>query len=323
MTLFDLLCVPSPYLANIPLSSISARMSIRESISSGDMDRALSQIDSIAPSMLKDNPALHFALKQQKLIELIRAGEVEGALHYARAELRDDCCHEVDFFPAMESIMSLLAFSSLPVEQNPMRHLFDHSRRLELGREVNQKVLEAQFASKESQLEQLMKQLQYGQTQLKTFVSSFPTMELRPSSEVDPSKNVQIKSDRKNSSAIQPPAVHILDPFVGFESLAAIDDERIRLSIASAEAARLSASNRPSHISSTGDRHRSSTHRSGSARRRSISHRMIHEDEDEPSEEEDEPDPNQYDDEEEEEEEEEEDHEDIDDESEEEDDPMA
>jgi hypothetical protein len=148
-------------------------------------------------------------LKQQKLVELIRANEIEEALKYARTHLRDGCKDEVEFLQQMESIMSLLAFSALPAEQNPMRHLLDQAARNQLGAQVNEKILEAQFAGKESQLSRIIKQLQHGQDALKQYMPNFPTLDTAPAAQ---------STSATAASAALP---SLLDPARTFETLAA------------------------------------------------------------------------------------------------------
>lgn len=53
----------------------------------GDVDSALSAINDADASILDRRPELAFALQQQRLIELCRTGDVEGALEHAREYL--------------------------------------------------------------------------------------------------------------------------------------------------------------------------------------------------------------------------------------------
>jgi hypothetical protein len=199
--------------ASVPLSSIAARTAVRSSLSSGAISTALQQIEALAPNLLQTHPQLYLALQQQHLVELIRANDIEGALTFARTHLRDGCANEVEFLTQMESIMSLLAFSALPAEQNPMRHLLDQARRNKLGNEVNEKILEGQLACKESQLSLIIKQLHHSQNALKQYMPQFPALDC--SSVVsDASASAPSSSPSSTSTSA------LLDPSSVFESLA-------------------------------------------------------------------------------------------------------
>ena len=60
---------------------------MRAALAKGDVDAALSAINDADASILDKRPELSFALQQQRLIEMARKGDVEGALAHAREYL--------------------------------------------------------------------------------------------------------------------------------------------------------------------------------------------------------------------------------------------
>jgi hypothetical protein len=73
--------------SGIKLESISERVAIRNAVQSGDIPAAIERVNDLNPEILDLKPELIFHLKQQHLIELIRAGELEQALEFAQDEL--------------------------------------------------------------------------------------------------------------------------------------------------------------------------------------------------------------------------------------------
>jgi hypothetical protein len=166
--------------AAVPLESIAARTAVRTALSQGRVEEAMRDIDALVPTLLQKDPALALQLKQQQLVELIRAERIEDALTYARTHLRAGSAHEAPALQALESIMSLLAFSSLPAAHNPMAHLLDQRARNLLASAVNDAILEGQFACKESGLQRTAKQALYAQNQINALIKNFPTLPLDP-----------------------------------------------------------------------------------------------------------------------------------------------
>lgn len=165
---------------SVPLSSIAARTGVRAAISQGRVDDAIRDVETMLPTLMEKNAALRLQMQQQQLVELIRAERIEEALAYARTHLRAGSAHEAPALQALEGIMSLLAFSALPLGQNPMAHLLDQKARTELAAAVNDAILEGQFACKESTLQRTAKHGLYAQNQLSTLLKSFPTLPLDP-----------------------------------------------------------------------------------------------------------------------------------------------
>lgn len=69
------------------MNDIEEREKIRATIQRGDVKEAIQLLNDFDPQVLEDNPKLIFALKQQHLLELIRRGDINEALTYAKNEL--------------------------------------------------------------------------------------------------------------------------------------------------------------------------------------------------------------------------------------------
>src|SRR4051812_11989308 len=85
----------SCFAGSVPLSSISARTSVRSAVSQGRIEEAVKEINTILPTLLEQNPSLLLQLQQQQLVELIRADKIEEALTFARTHLRAGSAHQV------------------------------------------------------------------------------------------------------------------------------------------------------------------------------------------------------------------------------------
>lgn len=62
-------------------------MKVRASIISGKIDDAINEINDINSEILENNPAIHFELQKQKLIEIIKRNQIEEALIFAQNKL--------------------------------------------------------------------------------------------------------------------------------------------------------------------------------------------------------------------------------------------
>jgi hypothetical protein len=128
------------FVASVPLSSISSRMSIRGCIISGDIPGAINLINDLNPLIL-ENESLLLSLLQQQLIELIKTNEFEKVLEFARTEIAPRTCNEPEQLKQMEAIMCLLAFREPP---NSISSLLSNKQRQQLANKLNEAILEIQ-----------------------------------------------------------------------------------------------------------------------------------------------------------------------------------
>ncbi|PNH10466.1 Glucose-induced degradation protein 8 [Tetrabaena socialis] len=71
----------------VNLDAITDRMEVRRALQSGDVESAMEKVNDLDPEILESQPDLFFHLQQQRLIELIRGGNVEAALDFAQEYL--------------------------------------------------------------------------------------------------------------------------------------------------------------------------------------------------------------------------------------------
>lgn len=154
--------------------------------------------------ILDTNPLLFFHLQQQRLIELIRAGDITAALQFASEELAPRAEEHPDLLPELERTMALLAFELPPRDtaanavssgrSAPSRgttgmtststavtsskkatvnvleapaHILDllaPAQRLRTAGELNAAILASQSQGREPKLPQLLKMLSYGES---------------------------------------------------------------------------------------------------------------------------------------------------------------
>ncbi|KAJ3403249.1 phosphatidylserine decarboxylase [Chytriomyces confervae] len=156
---------------NVDLDSIEERMKIRAAIQEGRIDEAIERVNDLDPEILDTNPRLYFHLQQQKLIELIRAGNVLEALDFAQEELAARGEENPEFLEELEQTMSLLAFD--PSQPSPVAALLDYSQRLKTAGELNAAILKSQCQERNPKLPALLKMLVWSQNQLEEKVT-FP-----------------------------------------------------------------------------------------------------------------------------------------------------
>ena len=134
--------------AERPSASIDERMAIRKAILSGDIAAAIEQCNSLYPDLF-DQPrhaALFFLIQQQRLIELIRAGQIEPAIAFARQELAPRAQQQPAFLLELERIISLLAFER-PEVQSPYAALLSQQQRQAVASQFNVALLAQQTSA--------------------------------------------------------------------------------------------------------------------------------------------------------------------------------
>ncbi|ORX93435.1 hypothetical protein K493DRAFT_284705 [Basidiobolus meristosporus CBS 931.73] len=149
---------------NIDLTSIEDRMNIRNAVHSGDIGEAVERVNDLDPEILDTNPKLFFHLQQQRLIELIRKGNVDEALEFAQEELAPRGEENPEMLQELEQTMALLAFEDL--NKSPVGELLDHTHRQKTASELNAAILTSQSQDKDPKLPGLLKMLVWAQNQL-------------------------------------------------------------------------------------------------------------------------------------------------------------
>ncbi|RKP14859.1 CTLH/CRA C-terminal to lish motif domain-containing protein [Piptocephalis cylindrospora] len=126
------------------------RQGIREAVLSGNIDLAMARINNLDPELLDSNPALHFDLQRQKLVEFIRSGETASALSFAQDELAPRGESFPGLLDELERTMVLFAYQD--PYQSPAAPLMDMGQRQRCASAVNAALLQSLSAPGSSKL---------------------------------------------------------------------------------------------------------------------------------------------------------------------------
>eukprot|EP01119_Soliformovum_irregulare_P020692 TRINITY_DN6749_c0_g1_i2.p1 TRINITY_DN6749_c0_g1~~TRINITY_DN6749_c0_g1_i2.p1 ORF type:complete len:205 (-),score=70.03 TRINITY_DN6749_c0_g1_i2:43-657(-) len=157
----------------IDLGTISDRMIIRNAIQAGDIETGIERANDLNPEILDSNGPLFFHLQQQKLIELIRKGQIDEALDFAQEELSQQGQENPKFLEELERTMALFAFDGIDQSSSPVGDLLATSQRQKIASELNAAILMNQCQETDPRLPTLLKMLQWGQTSIEDRVK-FP-----------------------------------------------------------------------------------------------------------------------------------------------------
>ena len=169
------------------LGAIAARMAVRAAVASGDVAGAIERVNDLDPDVLEQRPSLLFALQRQRLIELIRAGDVDAALEFAAEYLAPHAATDAAFLEEVEQALALLVFASPADAPAPLAELLAPAQRAAAAGELNAAILNSQgqesgvfavtvclmrlrltAACAEPRLPRLLKQLLHAQTQARS-----------------------------------------------------------------------------------------------------------------------------------------------------------
>ena len=119
-------------------------MAVRAAVARGDVADAIARVNDLDPDVLERRPALLFALQRQRLIELIRGGDVEGALDFASEFLAPHAEAEPAFREELEKALALLVFASPSDAPPALAELLAPAQRAAAADELNAAVLHSQ-----------------------------------------------------------------------------------------------------------------------------------------------------------------------------------
>jgi len=148
----------------IDLASISDRMAIRNAIQAGNIEEGIERANDLNPEILDHNPEIFFHLQQQRLIELIRKGNLGDALAFAQQELAPQGQENPQFLVELERTMALLAFEDQ--SKSPLAELLSNAQRQKTASELNAAILASQCQEKDPRLPLLLRMLKWAQAQL-------------------------------------------------------------------------------------------------------------------------------------------------------------
>uniref|UniRef100_A0A7E4VTM6 LisH domain-containing protein n=1 Tax=Panagrellus redivivus TaxID=6233 RepID=A0A7E4VTM6_PANRE len=143
---------------------LNKRYEIRTSIVNGEIAKAITQIQDYVPSLLADNPKVHFQLLRQQLVELIREKRVTEALDFAQTYLKGLTNQPSELLQKLEQTYGLLVFEK--PETSPFGYLLDHNQRNILAAEVNSLICGIKGKNPTSKLEQLFRLIFWNKQQV-------------------------------------------------------------------------------------------------------------------------------------------------------------
>eukprot|EP00127_Corallochytrium_limacisporum_P006419 Clim_evm9s227 gene=Clim_evmTU9s227 len=158
---------------NMDLSSIEDRMKIRAAIQQGKISEAVELVNDLDPEILDMDDHLFFQLQTQKVIEMLRVGDIEQAIEFAQEELAPRAEENPAFLVELEKTMALLAFETN--QDSPVSYLLDIAQRQKVASELNAAILSAQSLEKDPKLPFLLKAVMWSQNLLAEKVN-YPRM---------------------------------------------------------------------------------------------------------------------------------------------------
>lgn len=159
----------------IELDSLDERIRIRDAIQRGDIQEATAIVNQLHPELLDNDRYLYFHLQQLHLIELIRNGQIEQALHFAQEHLSEAGESDPNVLNELERTMALLAFEE--PSTCPFSDLLHPTHRQKVASELNAAILKIE--NRESvtpKLSSLLKLILWAQDELDKKKVKYPKM---------------------------------------------------------------------------------------------------------------------------------------------------
>lgn len=160
--------------SEIPLNGLDERIRIREVVQKGDIAEAICLTNNFNPEILDTRPHLLFHLQQQRLIELIRCKNIDGAVEFAQNQMAEQGKENPAFLEELERTMALLAFDN--AENSPFGELLDLSQRQKVASELNAALLAEENQPASPRLAKIMKLLEWSQSELDRNKVKYPKM---------------------------------------------------------------------------------------------------------------------------------------------------
>ncbi|XP_066993560.1 glucose-induced degradation protein 8 homolog [Anabrus simplex] len=124
---------------SMELDSLDDRIRIRHAIQNGRIQEATALVNQLHPELLDNDRYLYFHLQQLHLIELIRAGRIEEALHFAQEQLSEAGESDPNVLSELERTLALLAFEE--PHKSPFSDLLHPTHREKVASELNAAIL--------------------------------------------------------------------------------------------------------------------------------------------------------------------------------------
>ncbi|KAL1116666.1 hypothetical protein AAG570_005138 [Ranatra chinensis] len=171
----------------IDLNEMDNRIKIRSAIQNGNIQEATLLVNQLHPELLDNDRYLYFHLQQLHLIELIRDGKVEEALHFAQTQLSESGESDPSILNELERTLALLAFDDPSV--SPFADLLNMRHRQKVASELNTAILKCEHQeSVMPKLYSLVKLILWAEEELAKAKVKFPRMVDLSTAALDDSK---------------------------------------------------------------------------------------------------------------------------------------
>ncbi|CAL9105215.1 unnamed protein product [Musa textilis] len=152
---------------DVDLATVFERRAVLSAVESCYVKEATEKLNSLDPMILVMNPQIGFRLQHQRMIEMIRAGEMKMALLYGANEIFPGIENNVILFSifsclvclALENYVFLIDFLKEFMRTTVLFPRLGPAQRLKLVSQVNAAILTSQNHEKEPKLPTLLKML--------------------------------------------------------------------------------------------------------------------------------------------------------------------
>lgn len=160
--------------SEIRLTGMDERIQIREALQSGDVVKAICLTNNYNPEILDNRPHFFFHVQQQRLIELIRNKDIDGAVEFAQNQMAEQGKDNPQLLEELERTMALLAFEN--AEESPFGELLQLPRRQKIASELNAALLEEENQPTTPRLAKIVRMLEWSQSELDRNKIKYPKM---------------------------------------------------------------------------------------------------------------------------------------------------
>lgn len=146
------------------LAAVEDRVRVLRAVRRGDVAGAVERVNDLDPALLERRPPLLFRLHCQRLVELVRAGDAQGALAFAEEYLAPAGEEHPELLEELERAMALLAFDD--PASSPLGELLSPAQRERTAAQLNTAVLSSTGQEREARLPGLLRLVLWAQRQL-------------------------------------------------------------------------------------------------------------------------------------------------------------
>jgi len=125
-------------------------------VEQGAIEEAISQANELFPTLLSQNPDVHFALRAQQFVELVRAGSTEEALAFLQTTISPFVTEAR--LEAIENLLILLVYED--PSSSPSGELLQVKARKQVADRLNRAILEILGQPRLPRLERILRHCQ-------------------------------------------------------------------------------------------------------------------------------------------------------------------